>query len=379
MPNPYDPQTPARPEYFGGREEILKIVRERIESAVIHKKSGGILIYGHRGVGKTSLLKKIINEAQGLEEAPTNALTFYRRLARTTNDQELYGILNEELIAQIESRKNLVEKLKSIGKKIDHINIYGIEFNYQPHTERSPYQVWKSNINSLKNVDYILVAIDDADFLSIEAIGELKSIVEDTASVPVLLVISGGILFEEKLVDNYSPVARIFSGASFNIGTLNLKETKEVLEKPLIHESTLWVSEAIKKLHELTAGYPYLIQCLAKASYTENKLLTVDDIQNHIKEAINIGKSWLDHEIPTASDQDVLSFVKIIKLEKNIIQNVEMGKLGVPPIYIGRLVKLGILKKISRGRYQLQKSPIIATFEELKRGLSQQNKLSSKK
>jgi GTPase SAR1 family protein len=371
MSNPYDPQTPARPEYFGGRELVLKVVKERVESAIIHKKSGGILIYGHRGVGKTSLLKKIIDEAKGSEESPTNALTFYRRLARTTNDQELYNILNEELVAQISNRKNLIEKLKNLGKKIEGINLYGIEFSTTDHNEKSSYQIWKSSLSGLMDVDYVLISIDDADFLSIEAIGELKSIVEDTNSVPVLLVISGGILFEAKLVDDYSPVARIFSGASFNIGTLDLKETKEVLEKPLIHESTKWQPEAIKKLHELTAGYPYLIQCLAKACYAENTTITISDVKNHIKDAINIGKSWLDHEIPTASDQDVLSFVKIIKLEKNIIQNVEMGNIGVPPVYIGRLVKLGVLRKISRGRYQLLKSPIIATFEELKRGLPQ--------
>ena len=62
MPNPYDPQTPARPEYFGGREHVLCKLRDRIQMAEKHKKSGGILIYGHRGVGKTSLINKIINE-----------------------------------------------------------------------------------------------------------------------------------------------------------------------------------------------------------------------------------------------------------------------------------------------------------------------------
>src|SRR3989338_4801027 len=105
VPNPYDPQTPARPEYFGGREQVLNAVRERIESAKAHKKSGGILVHGHRGVGKTSLLKKIVSEFGGTEETPSNALVFYRRLSRTTSDSELYSILNEELLAAIEKRK----------------------------------------------------------------------------------------------------------------------------------------------------------------------------------------------------------------------------------------------------------------------------------
>ena len=59
MPNPYDPQTPARPEYFGGRQHVLKKLKDRVQMAKEHKKSGGILICGHRGVGKTSLGESI--------------------------------------------------------------------------------------------------------------------------------------------------------------------------------------------------------------------------------------------------------------------------------------------------------------------------------
>lgn len=370
MPNPYDPQTPARPEYFGGRVPVLNAIKERIDSARIHKKSGAALIYGHRGVGKTSLLKKIINESMGIEERPTNRLSFYKRLARTTNDEELYRLLNEELVAEIENRKNFIERLKSVGKRIENIDLKVIELKVSSNLNlKSPYQIWKSYLSSLRGIDYILVAIDDADFLSIEAVGELKSIVEDMGSVPILLVISGGIQFEGKLVEDYSPVARIFSGASFNIGKLDLNETREVLEKPLVSENTKWDEEAVKKVHKLTGGYPYLIQCLAKASYAEGKTITKNDVLAHIKDAIDIGKSWLNHEIPNASDQDVASFIKITQLEKNIIQNVEMAKAGIQPIYIGRLVRLGILRKISRGRYELLKSPIIAEFEKLKRNL----------
>src|SRR3989338_6867151 len=121
MPNPYDPQTPARPEYFGGREPVLKRLRERIEMAKKHKKSGGVLIYGHRGVGKTSLINKIVSEMSGSSDNPSDILIINRRLARTTNDQELYRLLNEELIQQIEKRKTVVEKIKSMAKNVNSV------------------------------------------------------------------------------------------------------------------------------------------------------------------------------------------------------------------------------------------------------------------
>ena len=89
-----------------------------------------------------------------------------------------------------------------------------------------------------------------------------------------------------------------------------------------------------------------------------------------INEAVRIGRSWLDHEIPMASDQDVVCFYKIASLNKELLKSSEINSLGVPPPYIGRLVKLGILKLINRGRYSLEKSPLIATYEMLKRGLT---------
>ncbi|MBI4451661.1 AAA family ATPase [Candidatus Woesearchaeota archaeon] len=346
-------------------------INDRIEQAKAHKKSGAALIYGHRGVGKTSLLKKIIDEAKGTDEKPANILYFYRRLGRTTSDEELYRLLNEELIAAIDSRKSLIEKLQSIGKRIENIGLKVVDLKLNPPElqQKSPYQLWKSCLNKLHDIDYFLIAIDDAEFLSVEAIGELKSIVEDIGPVPILLVVSAGVHFEGKLVDDYSPVARIFSGASFNIGKLDQNETKEVLEKPLVNERTNWDPVAVSEIHKLTGGYPYLIQCLAKASYTGNGVITKERVREHINDAIEIGKSWLNHEIPSASDHDILSFVKITSLEKNVFQSVAMTNVGIQSVYIGRLVKLGVIKKISRGRYELQKSPIIAEFEKLKRNL----------
>lgn len=371
MPNPYDPQTPARPEYFGGREQVLTKVRERIAIAKYHKKSGGILIYGHRGVGKTSLINKIISEMSGSEDNPSDVLIISRRLARTTNDQELYKLLNEELNRQVERRKNLIEKIKTASKSVERISAFGFGLSSpKKDVESSSYHRWRENVENLKNVKLILIALDDADFLSIEAVGELKTIVEEMSDTPILLTISGFMDFEEKLVDKYSPVARIFSGANFNIGRFSIDETKEVLTKPLLNEKTEWTEDAISALQKMTSGYPYLVQCVASASYIENGQINDEIVKGSVKNAVNIGKSWLDHEIPAASDQDVISFAKITSLNKDVMQSTEISNVGVSPPYIGRLVKLKILKQIRRGRYSLEKSPMIAIFEKLKRGLS---------
>ena len=68
MPNPYDPQNPAKPDYFGGRIEALQIANERLDRAFRSNQSGGILVYGHRGVGKSSLLKKCLSVRKIIKE-----------------------------------------------------------------------------------------------------------------------------------------------------------------------------------------------------------------------------------------------------------------------------------------------------------------------
>lgn len=373
MTNPYDPTTPARPEYFGGREHVLQKLKERIIMAKEHQKSGGILIYGHRGVGKTSLINKIISELSGSEDNLSNILIISRRLARTTNDQELYKLLNEELKQQVEKRKSIIDKVKSGAKNVGGIKLFNFAIDRTiKDAEQSLYHQWRNKVESLKNAGLILIAIDDADFLSLEAIGELKTIIEEISKTPLLLIISGFIGFEEKLVDKYSPVARIFSGANFNIGRFSLEETKVVLNKPLVNEKTKWDQKAIIAVQKVTGGYPYLVQCIASASYSENCLINEEKVMKSIEQAVNIGKSWLDHEIPEASDQDVISFARIAKLDKDVVQSTEISKVGVSPPYVGRLVKLKILKQIRRGRYSIEKSPMIATFELLKRGLSEE-------
>lgn len=367
MPNPYDPGNPAKPEYFGGRHPILRIVDEKLRSAKTQAQSGGILLYGYRGVGKTSIIKKIISIAGSSGSEPTNTIIIERRLSRTTSDQELYQILNEELLEAIGYRKNIIQRMAG---QIQSAKLFEIEVDFNTEQKaRTPFQQWKYYIRSIKNADCLLIALDDADYLSPEALGELKTILEDSSKIPILLVISGGVQFEERLVDDYSPIARIFSGASFNLGKFSIEETKEVLEKPLTSESTKWEDTAIAELQKLTIGYPYLVQCLAKASYVEGGTITVSKVTNSVRDATDIGKSWLDHEIPGASDQDVISFAKLVSANKEVIKSSEMSKLGIVSAYIGRLVKFGILKQISRGRYVVQKSPIIAVYEMLKRDL----------
>ncbi|MDD2655615.1 MAG: ATP-binding protein [Candidatus ainarchaeum sp.] len=375
MTNPYDPQNPVKPNFFGGRRHILDAVAERIEKAKTQKQSGGILVYGYRGVGKTSLLTKIRSIISPDPSKPSsNTISIYRRLGKTTSDSEFYHIITEDLYEEIQQRKTVVQKLKSVPDMINSAKIMDIEFVRDANwSEKTPYHRWRSLVRNIQNADFILIAIDDADYLSAEALGELKTVVEEHNNTPVVLVVSGGFEFEERLVADYSPIARIFSGASFNLGEFKPEETKEVLQNPLVGSNTRWSEDGMREVQKFSGGYPYLVQCIASAAFREDSTIDRPMVKASINAALDIGKGWLSHELSTASDIDIQSFLKIARSDKTTLQSKELSNIGIAPPYIGRLSQLGVLKKISRGRYTLMKPPIIAYYHAIKRGIKIEN------
>lgn len=371
MSNPYDPQSPAKPHYFGGRKQILKIFKESIDKAQNEKQSGGILAYGYRGVGKTSLLRKMKDlVCPDNNLATNNIIAICRRLTKTTSDSDLYQILTEDILEEITQRRTIFQKIQSATSNIKSAKVLEVELEITDPKPKTPYYQWRNIVKNIKNADCILVEIDDADYLSIEALGELKTIVEEENPTPVLLIVSGGIEFESKLVDDYSPIARIFSGASFNLGEFTIDETKEVLEKPIENTNTTWDDTGIKAVQKISRGYPYLVQCLGKAAYIERGAIDEKRVNSCLNSALELGKTWLNNELKNASDIDIASFLKITELTSETIQSAQMNALGISPPYIGRLVTHGIIEQISRGRYKLKKPPIIALYHSLKRGLN---------
>lgn len=366
MANPYNPENHADPKYFGGRKEYLSVVKERISNAEKYGRSSGILVYGYRGIGKTSMLYKIMAEVENRKDV----VATYRRLSTTTTDKDLYRIISEEVVESFLRKTNPVSKFVEGAKKnVSAIHTPFIDIDIKAEAEKSAYHLWQKVIERITNTSFILLEIDDADYLSTEALGELKTIVESRSNVPIILVASGGEGFEEKLDKDYSPVARIFSGASFNLESFSKEELGDVLIAPISGTKTEWEAEAINKVADLSNGYPYLVQCIAAASYLEKGAITKERVEERLKAALEIGRPWLNNEMRNASDNDIISFSRIGNMNKSQFSSAELIRQGISPVYVGRLVSLKVLKKVSRGRYKLMRAPIIAYYHMLTRGL----------
>ncbi|SCG85454.1 AAA family ATPase [Methanobacterium congolense] len=103
--------------YFYNREKDLKRLKNHL-NALNEDVAEQILITGYRGVGKTFLLKKMLNEL------PDNILVSYIDISRVYGNQR--GNLKEELIMQYllnsmnEALKDSSGKLKNIYNTVNH-------------------------------------------------------------------------------------------------------------------------------------------------------------------------------------------------------------------------------------------------------------------
>ncbi len=372
MVNPYDPRTPADPDEFGGRKAILQSLHEQIENASALRHSGGILIQGFRGVGKSSLIRKLVNIVE-LDETKIQGGAFVAgcRLSKTTSDSEFYQMITNSLLDDLSKKQTLAKKIIGLKDLISSVGVSGIKIDFdKAGLSKTPGQKWRELLRRMKGAGLVLVSIDDADYLSPEAIGELKTIVEEQKEVPILLVVAGGTEMEQRMIDEYSPVARIFSGASFNISSFDLEETREVLLNPLRGQGDAsWKEEGIKAVQRFTKGYPFLVKCLANASYSTGSPIDEKKVKASIKSALEIARPWLDNKLREASDMDLQSFYKIGRSNKTSFRTTDLIAIGIQAQYMTRLVRLKILKSVSRGHYDLVEAPMIAYYHMLKRQL----------
>jgi type II secretory pathway predicted ATPase ExeA len=370
--NPYDPQRPSSAEAFAGREKLVARVGDFIELAKAHRRSGALLVHGHRGSGKTSALRKI--QALVGSTVPDSVTIEIPLRARSSESALLRDIVEEARRVVVEERpswKRVLEGLKAIDVKILGTGV-GVAGRDRPE-ESNPLSLWRQCLSALAQTALFCVCVDDAEQLDKAGLGSLKTIAESASRVPILLAVAGGPELMKMLsAADASPVARAFSGATFDLEAFSRAETEAALDAPIRAAGVpgSWTPDAVDRLYELSHGYPYLAKCLAYAAYRDTPPVNARAVDAAVQVALDVASSWLEREISHASDVDVITFAKIAGTGRPSLSSAQILELGVQSPYIGRLVKLGVLEKVARGRYELRKAPVIAYYHLLRRQLS---------
>jgi len=351
---------------------LVTFVGNAIEVGKTLHRGSAVLLYGYRGSGKTSALRKI----QSVVRAATpRAIIVEVPLRVPSSEAMLVHGIAEMVRGQVAVQTGLNARMKQALERLNSVTVLGSGIGMtraHPVSPSALLGVWKDALMVLGGLPLLCICVDDAELLKSGEIGILKTMVESDSPVPLLICVAGGPELLEKLSQREaSPILRAFSGANFDIGQFTLEETREALEAPLraAKGTARWEQKAVDTIQRLTHGYPYLVQCFAAATYREGQRLKEDDVEKAIPAALGLASSWLEREIPEASDEDIRAFAKIAGLGKSELRSADALRLGINHIYLSRLAKLCVLKRLARGHYELRKAPAIAYFHALRRGL----------
>ncbi|MFA5897076.1 MAG: type IV toxin-antitoxin system AbiEi family antitoxin domain-containing protein, partial [Thermoplasmata archaeon] len=236
--------------------------------------------------------------------------------------------------------------------------------------EASPGVALLQTLRGTRKMKTLWLSLDDLDYVEGDALSMMKSAMEEAQQPTVVLAVAGGPELRQRLVSEHSPIIRFFSGSDFDLGNFTLEETREALELPVRANrfDTSWTEGAVREVHRWTAGYPYLVQCLAFTSFREG-LIGASDVEAVVERALALAGTWMEQEISHASDQDIRAFDKLATAGRAEWRSAALTQLGISPIYVGRLVRLGVLRKVARGHYVVVKPPMIARYHMWRRNL----------
>jgi hypothetical protein len=237
--NPYVVGDPVEGNLFVGREDVL---RQLEELWVMGYQLQSVVLYGHRRMGKTSILRNIANcSGSGVKVAYINLLN----MGATSQG------VGEVLMAISDAISDAVGCTPP--SDADLLNL--------------PYRTFE---RYLKQVEAqlnggLIVALDE--FEKIEELIEAEKIPKDfmgylrglvQMSSKVAFAFAGLHTLEEMTADYFQPF--FASVISIHVGFLQPGATRQILANPDEEFPLDYTPEALDQIYALTAGQPYLVQ-----------------------------------------------------------------------------------------------------------------------
>jgi hypothetical protein len=238
--NPYLIGDPVMGNLFIGREDIMRQLEELWLRGI---QLQSVVIYGHRRMGKTSIL---LNAANSLDNQVKVVYVNLLKLGDVT--------------------QGVGEVLMAISDEISQV------VNIKPPKDdnllKLPERTFDRYFNEvIKNLSGgLIIAIDEfekiedlikAGKISPDFMGFLRSLVQ--AHSQVAFAFAGLHTLDEMTADYFQPF--FASVLPIRVGFLSRGGTGEVLANPAIEDFLLdYTPEALDKIYDLTYGQPYLVQ-----------------------------------------------------------------------------------------------------------------------
>ena len=362
--NPFRKRTGILPSYFTGRENELNELK-KIYNSTKMGVPGHLILYGPKGIGKTSLLLKFQERITNLDGVYSVRIPLIEG-----NFEDIYSLIIEKCSDTLDINiGRFWEKISSLGINIPFIG--GVSVSREiPKT--SPAVAFEKILNVIydelgaDNPVLILLFDDLQRIMSNDETMKILSILQNALvelnlkGKNIMFVATGSEDIFNKIQDKLDSAVRIFE--PYLIGPLSYGEVCDAINIPAEEQNVAFEENVLKEIYELSNGIPYYMQILAYSCFEENNdddKVTMVEFEKASVYALNIlaqrefkslfSKSTTEERkilcLMAESDKTILSYSHI---KENANLNSE------PSALLKNLVNKSMIIKPSRGKYKLK-------------------------
>ena len=328
--NPFNYINPIRKEErFIGRKSELKTIDYILDLAESGSQYQNIAIIGDRAIGKTSLKNILLLRAQ---KRNILAVSIDLDEELVSDSAKFFGTTIQAILSEGTERLNLFEEEQKKGllNKFTHAFLAKAQEGKIPHIFDADLV---QNLNLIKdkankkNVNCILIAIDEANLLSLN-----RSILQRIRNVfqkleGFILVLLGTESLLEDLSNVFSPIQRFF--VRVNLKPFSKDEIKEGIQKPLqsVGSKIKVDPHILDDVEKVSGGYPYEVNLIAHFAFkiaTEQELKTLmltkdvfEEIKNQKEQLLGFEKMF---SALSEVEQEILKTIVFVNGEMSTIE-----------------------------------------------------------
>jgi hypothetical protein len=291
--NPYAPGAGTPPPELAGRDELREKVRIAIERLRVGSPAKSVLMVGLRGVGKTVLLDRMLNDAEaaGMHtlriEAPEG-----RSLPALLAPQLRQALLRLSLNVQAKvmaqrALRALAGFAKSLKLKYADIEV-GFDFDPEPgladngDLEHDLQALLEAVGSAAQQAGVALVMfIDELQYVKEDELAALITAIHrcNQRRLPVGMVGAGLPQLPGRMGRAKSYAERLFDFPV--VGPLDAAAARLAIEKPAQDRGVQIAGPAVAAIIEKTQGYPYFLQEWSKHAWehAEHSPIKLDDVE----------------------------------------------------------------------------------------------------
>jgi hypothetical protein len=298
--NPYTPGAGTPPPELAGRNELREQVRVALGRVRLGRPTKSVLMVGLRGVGKTVLLDRMLNDAEaaGIQtlrvEAPEGrslpallAPELRRALLRLSHNAHARDLARRAL-------RGLAGFASALKVRYQDIEV-GLDFEPEPGLADNgdlelDLQALLEAAGEAARAGGTALALflDELQYVAEDQLAALITALHRTAQrqLPVILVGAGLPQLPGRMGRAKSYAERLFDFPE--IGPLSRDDARLAIAKPASDEGVRFDDDALEQIIIETHGYPYFLQEWGKHAWdaAEASPITLNDVQSGARTAI---------------------------------------------------------------------------------------------